>query len=371
MRQSRRADLIVALAAAAFSLSLSEATAQGFVPSPDHPIRVTLVGSTVNPPSVSNIYYLAATTGGFFKKNGIDLEMQQSTGSPTSLAAVMSGKAQFASINMIVLANAAAEGIAAKLVVTGNFDTPGILLARPTLTSIQDLEGRLMGISAIGASEYNVPRGYLSKHGVDVDKIKWAPTGSEHNTVQALVSGRVDAAWMHIAESLSIFQRVPDIKVLVDSAAFSKETPSTGGIVVVTDAYAKANPRVVAAFTEAVIEANRKLYQERSFFDQVVEAWMPNVYSSEQKDILYKALSPSWGVNGGLMTSVLEGTLDTWKTVVNPQKAVNPYFSRSADLMDTTFAQRALDQLGVFDGALDTAPWYRGKADLKAPALGR
>jgi ABC-type nitrate/sulfonate/bicarbonate transport system substrate-binding protein len=329
---------------------------------------VTLVGSTVNPPSVTNIYYLAATTGGFFKKYGIDLEMQQSTGSPTSLAAVVSGKAQFASINMITLANAAAEGIAAKVVVTGNFDTPGILLGRPTLGSIKDLEGHIMGASAIGSSEYNVPRGYLIKHGVDVDKIQWASTGSEHNTVEAVLVGRVDAAWLHAAESLTVFQRMPDVKVLVDTAAFSKEVPSTGGIVVVTDAYAKTNPNVVAAFTKAVIEGNRKLYQERSFFDQVVEQWLPGVYSASQKDILYGALRPSWGVNGGLMTSVLGDTLDTWKTAVNPKKAVNPYFSQITDLMDTTFVKSALDNLGVFDGALDTAPWYGVQTNLRTPA---
>jgi ABC-type nitrate/sulfonate/bicarbonate transport system substrate-binding protein len=117
MRKSSPAGLIVAIAVAACARMTNSAMAQGPAPSPDHPVRVTLVGSTVNPPSVTNIYYLAATTGGFFKKYGIDLEMQQSTGSPTSLAAVVSGRAQFASINMITLADvdAVLDQIAARL----------------------------------------------------------------------------------------------------------------------------------------------------------------------------------------------------------------------------------------------------------------
>ena len=50
---------------------------------------VTLVSSTVNPPSISNIYYLAAMDSAF-RKRGLDVQLQQSSGSPSSLAAIVS-----------------------------------------------------------------------------------------------------------------------------------------------------------------------------------------------------------------------------------------------------------------------------------------
>ena len=87
--------------------------------------KVTLVSSSVNPPSVSNVYYLGAMEGAFTKHN-IEVQLQQSSGSPSSVAAIISGKAQFASINLNTLANAAAEGVKAKIVVAGNFDFPGL-----------------------------------------------------------------------------------------------------------------------------------------------------------------------------------------------------------------------------------------------------
>ena len=74
--------------------------------------KVTLVSSTVNPPSISNIYYLAAMDQAF-KKHGLDVQLQQSSGSPSSLAAIVSGRAEFASIAVTTLANAAAEGVKA------------------------------------------------------------------------------------------------------------------------------------------------------------------------------------------------------------------------------------------------------------------
>src|SRR5262249_2129682 len=87
--------------------------------------KVTLVSSPVNPPSISNISSLAAMDSAF-QKHGLDVRLQQSSGSPSSLAAIVSGRAEFASIAVTTLANAAAEGVKAKMVVTGNFDFPGM-----------------------------------------------------------------------------------------------------------------------------------------------------------------------------------------------------------------------------------------------------
>ena len=115
--------------------------------------KVTLVSSTVNPPSISNIYYLAAIDGGAFAKHGLDVQLQQSSGSPSSLAAIVSGRAEFASIAVTTLANAAAEGVKAKMVVTGNFDFPGMMLSTQEIKSIKDLEGKRMGATAIGSME--------------------------------------------------------------------------------------------------------------------------------------------------------------------------------------------------------------------------
>src|SRR5438270_10894293 len=124
--------------------------------------KVTLVSSTVNPPSISNIYYLAAIEGGAFTKHGLDVNLQQSSGSPSSLAAIVSGRAEFASIAVTTLANAVAEGVKAKMVVTGNFDFPGMIISGPQIHSVKDLEGKRMGATAIGSMDYTIARGYLS-----------------------------------------------------------------------------------------------------------------------------------------------------------------------------------------------------------------
>ena len=318
--------------------------------------KATLVSSSVNPPSVSNVYYLGALDGAF-ARHGLDISLQQSSGSPSSLAAIVSGKAEFASINLNTLANAAAEGVKAKIVVTGNFDFPGLVLTRPEITSAKQLEGKRMGASALGSIEYTVAHAYLTSQGVDFSKISWVATRQTTNTIAALAAGQIDAAWLNMASAVSALAIAPNLKILADADQLSRSAPTTGGIVVVTDRFAQQDPQRIDDFVAATIEGNRALYRDRAFFDRVVEKWMPGVYTQEQKKLLYDAYRPSWGVNGGLNMTAMANDLANWKSSVNPDRADNPNFSRIEDLVDTRFARRALAKLGVLPNTLDNPQW--------------
>jgi hypothetical protein len=114
---------------------------------------------------------------------------------------------------------------------------------------------------------------------------------------------------------------------------------------------------MIEDFVTAIIEGNRALYQDKGFFDRVVEKWMPGVYNTEQKQLLYEAYRPSWGVNGGLNMAAMQNVLADWKSRVNPDRANNPNFSRVEDLVETSFAKRALAKLGVLPDTLDFPQW--------------
>jgi ABC-type nitrate/sulfonate/bicarbonate transport system substrate-binding protein len=344
------------LIATAATACASSATAQ--VPKPLK--TVTLVSSTVNPPSITNIYYLAAMEGAF-RDHGLEVQLQQSSGSPSSVAAIISGKADFGSVAVTTLANAAAEGVKAKMVVTGNFDFPGMILSRPGLKSIKDLEGKRMGAAAIGSMEYAIAQAYLVKQGVDFSKISWVATRQTSNTVQALAAAQIDAAWLNTPSAITALGLAPNLQILVDAKTIAASSPNPGGAVVVTDRFAAQSPETVQAFVDAVIEANRALYNEQAFFDRVLDKWLPGVYSEQQRKILYDAHRSSWGVNGGLPLAVMDAALENWKININPDKAKNPHFSKASDLMDLRFARKTLDRLGKLEGALDIAEWASAK----------
>ncbi len=342
------------LAAAVAGLAIGPAYAQ------DQKLTtVHLVSSTVNPPSVSNMYYLAAITGGFFANHGLDVQLQQSAGSPSSVAAIVSGKAEFASINLNTLSNAITEGVKARIVVTGNFDSPKLLLSQKEIGSLKDLEGKTMGTSAIGSTEYTVAVSYLTQKGVDVSKITWVATRQTSNTIQSMIANRVDAAVLVLSSGLDALARDPSLKVLGDAEDIAAIAPNTGGIVVVTDQFAQDHPDVVQNFVAAIVESNRKLFTDHDFYEQIITKWFPDIYTQDQRDLMYKSYRPSWGVNGGLNMPVMDEMVDNWKTTVNPDGAKKGLVKSADDLVNNSFAKVELDKIGVMPDVLDKATWYK------------
>ncbi len=325
-------------------------------------VDVTLVSSTANPPSVSNIYYLAALDR-TFKKHGLDVHLQQSSGSPSSLAAIVSGKAEFASINLVTLANAAAEGIKAKIVVTGNFDFPGIILSQPEINSVKELEGKKMGASAIGSMDYTIPQAYLMHvGGVDFSKISWVATRQTSVTLQALGAGQIDAAWINVSSAVTVPTIAPKVKVLVSAADISKLAPNPGGTVVVTDKYASEHPDVVQNFVDAVIEGNRAMYQDEALSSNFPSSSIGCRESTPtiRRNFSIRPTGRHGSVNGGLVMRVTRSAVDSWKTDINPDRAKNPYFSKAEELVNTQFAAKTLGQIlevSSPNGALDDADW--------------
>ena len=53
----------------------------------------------------------------------------------------------------------------------------------------------------------------------------------------------------------------------------------------------------------------------------------------------------------------MRSALENWKTDVNPDRAINPNFSKVEELMDTRYAAKALGEIGVMKDVLDTAEW--------------
>jgi ABC-type nitrate/sulfonate/bicarbonate transport system substrate-binding protein len=320
--------------------------------------KVTLVGPTVNPPSVSNIFYLAAMEG-YFQKNGLDVEVQQANGSPASIAAIVSGRSDFTFVNLVALASAAAEGVKAKLVACQNSIYPDMMISQPDIRSVHDLEGKVVGITALGATDDVVAKSYLSKQGVDANKINWVALREPHVVLQALISGQIVAAVVNGALTVDLLARDPKLKILVDAQPLTESAPITGAIVVVTETFAQSKPQIVQAMVNATIEALRDLYKDRSLFEKVVTKNFPGIYTPQQIIQLYDIYRPLWGVNGGLDFPVFDKVVADWKTSVDPTRAKNPYFSKAEDLVNESFARTALSKLGMMPDTSDKAGWYK------------
>jgi NitT/TauT family transport system substrate-binding protein len=319
--------------------------------------NITLVSSSVSPPNISNIYYYAARDGKFMDKHGLKLNLQQSGGSPNSLAAIKSGSAHFASINFNTLANAAANGDKLKLIVSGNFAFPGALLAGSKITDIKQLATAKMGTTQLGAMDQTVATGILKAKGVDTSKVEWVATQNTGFGIQYLTSGRIDAEYLSANDVVQAL-RSPNIHILVDAKETQEISPNSGGTVVVTQDFLAKNPKTVQAFVTAVIEGNRFVSASLDNYKSIGKPIMGDVYSDDDYKVLFDQYGPGFGVNGGLPGSYFNRFMGVWKEAINPEKANNPYFQKASDLIDYRFAGAALKTLGVQKGAPDEPDWF-------------
>ena len=350
--------VLFALASAIVFTAATSGEAQQPISSGSKLVSVTLLSSAFDPPAVQSFWYIGALDG-IFQAHGLDVHPQQSPGSPASIAAVVSGKAQFASVNLNTFASAAAQGLPAKGVMIGNFDTPGAVLSNADIHNVSDLATGTIATASLGSQEYTIVSSYLRIKGIDTSKVQWVATSGSANSLQALIAHRVDAAWFDMTTVLKALDMDPKLKILISPEELSQNTPIGTGLVVVTNAYAAAHPDVVENFVAASIESCRKLVQDKSYFMAIANKWLPGIYRQDQLDQLYEAYRPAYGVNGGILLSVLADSLEQWKRTINPTAAHNPYFSSIDQIVDTKFIANSLKKLGVAPDSRDDAAWLK------------
>jgi NitT/TauT family transport system substrate-binding protein len=138
---------------------------------------------------------------GFFRKHGIDSEVI--TIRPNlSVVALHAGEIDYSWMTGTVI-RAAAKGIPLRLVTIGLKSSFHTLVARPNFESINELRGKKIAISNIGATDDLVARALLQKAGLDPKRdAAVISMGGSETRYQALLAGQMDAATLSLPHSV-------------------------------------------------------------------------------------------------------------------------------------------------------------------------
>ena len=160
---------------------------------------------------------------GIFEKYGIDLKMVQIGAGGVIVSALLTGE-----VNLI--ADAAATGIAAAaqgaptVVVSTNGGAPYLLVAHPSIKTLQDLKGKIIGSSRIGAGTDFMLRRMLANKGIVPGRdLSLIPTGigESEKRILMILQGKIDAT---LATGDKVFQFVElngqRLSILGDSRDF-------------------------------------------------------------------------------------------------------------------------------------------------------
>lgn len=152
---------------------------------------------------VDNASLFMATEKGFFKKEGLELELVPMAGGATIAPAVASGDLQVGWSNVISLYQAYVEGFDFKFIAGGatnikaSNDTHAIgVLKDSPIKRAKELEGKTVAVNTLNNIVHLMALAWLDKNDANPAKVKFVEIPFPQMEA-ALVSGRVDAVSMH------------------------------------------------------------------------------------------------------------------------------------------------------------------------------
>jgi NitT/TauT family transport system substrate-binding protein len=178
------------------------------------PVRIAIGGQ-------NQLIYLPTTLArelGFYRDEGVEVELQDHAGGAKALQAMIGGSADVVSGFYDHTIQMAAEGRGFVAFVT-MLRFPGLVLAtspKSPVTSIKDLKGRVAGVTTPGSSSHMLLTFLLHRNGVPVDSVSVTGIGGAGTAVAAVERGTVDAGMMTDPAFTIVQRRTPGVRVLAD-----------------------------------------------------------------------------------------------------------------------------------------------------------
>jgi ABC-type nitrate/sulfonate/bicarbonate transport system substrate-binding protein len=158
------------------------------------PVRIGIVSrSTLDMP-----FYVARDRG-FFREEGLEAEMVLMRASLT-VQAMLAGSIDFGTATGTAV-SATVNGADVRVVMAMS-DTPSFdLFALPSITSVQQLRGKKIGIAGIGGLTEILARQILIANQIPPDQVTFLPLGASDVTYVSLKAGVIDATMLQIPQN--------------------------------------------------------------------------------------------------------------------------------------------------------------------------
>ena len=208
-------------------------------------------------------YYLPLTISeqlGYFKAEGLDVEISDFAGGARALQAVVGGSADVCSGAFEHTINLQAKNqMYRAFVLQGR--APQIAFgvstkAMPNYKSVADLKGKKIGVSAPGSSTNMMANLVLSRAGLKAGDVSFIGVGTAAGALTALRSGQIDAM-SNTDPVMTMLEQKGEIRIIADTRTLKGTVDVFGGPMPAGCLYAalefvQKNPHTVQALTNAM-----------------------------------------------------------------------------------------------------------------------
>jgi len=178
------------------------------------PVRLAVGGQ-------GQLIYLSATLAqelGFYKDEGLAVSIQDYPGGAKSLESLLGGSADVVCGFYDHAIQMAAQGKDVRAFVS-ILRYPGLVAVSgsPSVARIEDLKGKVVGVSAAGSSTQMFLNYLLVTHGMKPADVSVASVGLGATAIAAVTRGKVDAAIMTDPGIDLVRKQLPSAKILADT----------------------------------------------------------------------------------------------------------------------------------------------------------
>lgn len=244
--------------------------------------------------------------------HGITVELLEFEGSDQILRSLLVGEVDVASMNPLPVLQVIQETGEAdfKMVAASRKATTYLLVADPSLTSVEDLENpeSTVGISTPGDASDTFTRYVLDEMGVDVDTVNFVQIGGTSARMAALFAGQISAGAAHIAEALTAMEEggLENLVTYSDHMGDYLQPALT-----LSNEFIDTNPVLTQFLVDTYIDSVRWAVDEPQEFEALALEWLPDLDPEivrRSMEIMYD--SDTFAVNGGLEDETIESTLE-------------------------------------------------------------
>ena len=191
---------------------------------------------------------------GYYKEYGVNLKVVQFASATQLSPALVSGHIDMAIEGPDQLLIATEKGaVHAKVIGSPMPGLPWAIYSAPNITSLNELVGKTMAVSAPTGLNQVVAELILQKHGIDPKSVHFVNAGSNANKFQALVAGTVDSA--SIPSDYVPLAPKYGLHIL---ALASNEVPLyPRWSIIANDAFLSAHPNAAVGYLAAMIKGER------------------------------------------------------------------------------------------------------------------
>ncbi len=295
-------------------------------------------------PVLPNSVLWLAKDLGFYKRQGLDVEIIEFKGTPLVIAAMIAGDVDVGNVSTSdVIRLVAGKGQAMRAIHSADARLYFLIAAKDELKSVTALQGKTFAVSRIGSVDHSLSMIALRALGVNTASLTPVAIGTPSTRAQALVAGRVDATTLSLGTWITLPKNA-GLRVLVDQATYFDKATVVEKVNAATAKVIDEKPEQLRRFTAAIVKASRYFAENQESWLDAIGKRRPDVDRKEAA-LLWSEFKSAWAVNGLMNLDAYRRSADFFY-----QEGILAKVPKieTRDWVETRFVDDVLKDLGVY-----------------------